>query len=324
MDDEEKRTKLELSPTQVTASALAAVIGAVAASGLGVYGTFAGAAVVSVCATIGTATIQHAFTRARSRLGRTAGHRRATAPAAPGETLPLPVVGEPGEGPAAPECAVGKRSGAGGWRRRGTTAAAVFLTAVVGITVLEVASGGSMASWFGTDRADGPSIASVWRSGGDSRPEPPAGTGSDPASPSADPTGSGGDQPDPEPSSAEPEAASSDSATPTDPDSSAGSEPAATPSPAPSDGSAGDTGQDTGDDQEPEEATGSPGPGTDTGAAPTEGADTPGTEETTGGTDGGAAPDDSTDQGAASGTDAGSGGDAEAVTGARSAAGAGS
>jgi hypothetical protein len=63
----ERRT-LDLSLAQVTASALAAVVGAVLASQLGVYGTILGAAVVSVGATTGTAVFQHVFRRTGEQL----------------------------------------------------------------------------------------------------------------------------------------------------------------------------------------------------------------------------------------------------------------
>ncbi|WP_370094741.1 hypothetical protein [Streptacidiphilus sp. MAP12-20] len=53
---------------QVAASALAAVVGAVLASQLGVYGTILGAAVVSVGATTGGALFQHLFRRTGEQL----------------------------------------------------------------------------------------------------------------------------------------------------------------------------------------------------------------------------------------------------------------
>jgi hypothetical protein len=63
-----KRKALDLSLAQVAASALAAVVGAVLASQLGVYGTILGAAVVSVGATTGTAVFQHVFRRTGAQL----------------------------------------------------------------------------------------------------------------------------------------------------------------------------------------------------------------------------------------------------------------
>ncbi|MFD9130675.1 hypothetical protein ACFV0G_38940, partial [Kitasatospora sp. NPDC059571] len=60
--------RIDLSVAQVAAAALAAVAGAVLASGLGVYGTVAGAAVVSVGATTGGAVLQHVFRSTGERL----------------------------------------------------------------------------------------------------------------------------------------------------------------------------------------------------------------------------------------------------------------
>lgn len=63
-----RRRALDLSLTQVAASALAAVVGAVLASELGVYGTIIGAAVVSTGATVGSALFQHLFRRTGEQL----------------------------------------------------------------------------------------------------------------------------------------------------------------------------------------------------------------------------------------------------------------
>ncbi|WP_395294104.1 hypothetical protein ACF9IK_11300 [Kitasatospora hibisci] len=69
--EEEKkvgRRRIDLSVAQVAASALAAVVGAVLASELGVYGTILGAAVVSAGATTGSAVFQHLFRRTGEQL----------------------------------------------------------------------------------------------------------------------------------------------------------------------------------------------------------------------------------------------------------------
>ncbi|MDY0813221.1 hypothetical protein SM793_17660, partial [Kitasatospora purpeofusca] len=65
---EEGRRRIDLSATQVAASALATVVGAVLASELGVYGTILGAAVVSIGATTGGALFQHLFRRTGEQL----------------------------------------------------------------------------------------------------------------------------------------------------------------------------------------------------------------------------------------------------------------
>jgi len=67
-DRSPRRRSLDLSVTQVAASSMAAVAGAVLASELGVYGTILGAAVVSAGATVGSALFQHAFRRTGEQL----------------------------------------------------------------------------------------------------------------------------------------------------------------------------------------------------------------------------------------------------------------
>ncbi|MEU0157599.1 hypothetical protein ABZ154_01800 [Streptomyces sp. NPDC006261] len=62
-DTEPKERRIDLSLPQVAGSAAAAVAAAVAASQLGVYGTIAGAGVMSVVATCGGSVFQHFFRR---------------------------------------------------------------------------------------------------------------------------------------------------------------------------------------------------------------------------------------------------------------------
>ncbi|MFJ2278541.1 hypothetical protein ACIOEZ_30835 [Streptomyces sp. NPDC087866] len=62
-DIEPKERRIDLSLPQVAGSAVAAVAAAVAASQLGVYGTIAGAGVMSVVATCGGSVFQHFFRR---------------------------------------------------------------------------------------------------------------------------------------------------------------------------------------------------------------------------------------------------------------------
>ncbi|WUS99677.1 hypothetical protein OHA46_24690 [Streptomyces sp. NBC_00708] len=62
-DMEPKERRIDLSLPQVAGSAVAAVAAAVAASQLGVYGTIAGAGVMSVVATCGGSVFQHFFRR---------------------------------------------------------------------------------------------------------------------------------------------------------------------------------------------------------------------------------------------------------------------
>ena len=62
-DAERKERRMDLSLPQVAGSAVAAVAAAVMASQLGVYGTIAGAGVMSVVATCGGSVFQHFFRR---------------------------------------------------------------------------------------------------------------------------------------------------------------------------------------------------------------------------------------------------------------------
>jgi hypothetical protein len=63
-----REKRLELSLVQVTASVLAALTGAVAASYLGVAGTIIGVAVVSFASTVGTAVYRYFLGRTKDRL----------------------------------------------------------------------------------------------------------------------------------------------------------------------------------------------------------------------------------------------------------------
>jgi hypothetical protein len=75
---------VNLSVTQVAASALATVVGAVLASRLGVYGTIAGATVMSVLSTSGSALFTHLFNRTGDQL-KTLAERNAPAPRPSGQ-----------------------------------------------------------------------------------------------------------------------------------------------------------------------------------------------------------------------------------------------
>ncbi|MEH6378304.1 hypothetical protein V7793_28810 [Streptomyces sp. KLMMK] len=81
----QKSKRLELSLAQVAGSALAAVIAALLAGKLGVYGTVIGAGVVSVVATSGGTVFQHLFKRTGEQL------REATTQAAKPKLRQVPV-----------------------------------------------------------------------------------------------------------------------------------------------------------------------------------------------------------------------------------------
>ncbi|MBA0051999.1 hypothetical protein E0L36_14160 [Streptomyces sp. AJS327] len=65
---EKKNKRIELSVAQVLGSAVAAVIAAVLAGGLGVYGTFIGAGVMSLVVTSGGPVFQHFFHRTGTQI----------------------------------------------------------------------------------------------------------------------------------------------------------------------------------------------------------------------------------------------------------------
>ncbi|MFE0460235.1 hypothetical protein ACFW1A_13410 [Kitasatospora sp. NPDC058965] len=239
--------RIDLSMAQVVASALAAVVGAVLASELGVYGTIIGAAVVSVGATVGSAVFHHAFKRTGEQLreavgagpGQTVNELR-QAPAA--ATAPLPAAWRPdraapaGAGPdgapadggwhASPVQRAGRRWG---WRGYAVASALVFVLAMAPIVVVELASGRNMHAITTGEQGGGTSILPGRTDRSDPAPGPtpapkPAGSASgDPStapvppvtSPSTGtttpaPTGSPGAGPSPSPSPSTSPGASAD------------------------------------------------------------------------------------------------------------------
>ncbi|MDX6350440.1 MAG: hypothetical protein QOF84_5230 [Streptomyces sp.] len=144
--EEEERTPerkvLDLSVVQVVASALAAVVGAILASLLGVHGTIVGAAVVSTSATTGAAVFQHAFRRTgegiRSRVPRT---------------------------PRAPRRAAGKRQG---WKTYALTTGLVFGLAMGLVTAAELIMGKPVAAVVKNEPGHGTSLGG----GSDGTPRP--------------------------------------------------------------------------------------------------------------------------------------------------------
>jgi hypothetical protein len=88
--------RIDLSATQVIASMLAAVTGAVAASYLGVAGTVVGAAVMSVASTVVASVYKHYLARSRERL-RAAREAARIAPQAGGHFLPHDAATGPGQ-----------------------------------------------------------------------------------------------------------------------------------------------------------------------------------------------------------------------------------
>lgn len=196
-----KRRTLDLSLTQVAASALAAVVGAVLASQLGVYGTILGAAVVSIGATTGTAVLQHVFRRTGEQLREmttTSGvieHRQPEAETAgteepqvfdpfdPGgdHTRMMARINPPDQGEAVAVYRGRSNVKPKSWKVYAVTATIVFALAMGTVGVIELASGKPAANLF-----DGSGGGGGKPSGGTSAPVDPS------PHASADRTGTGG------------------------------------------------------------------------------------------------------------------------------------
>lgn len=153
------RRRLELSATQVLASALAAITATVAGSFLGVSGTVIGAAVASVVTVVGNAVYGHSLRRTRDRVrevvprfapapGRPflADGRSAAAPAAPTEEMP--VLRAHRAGPAQH----------GPWRAVVLGSIAVFAAVLAVVTGVEIVAGRPLADLVRGDSGTGTSV----------------------------------------------------------------------------------------------------------------------------------------------------------------------
>ncbi len=226
MTDDDTPRKLDLSPIQVMASALAAVSAAFFASWLGTAGTLIGAAVGSVVATVGAATYTYSLNRSAEAV-----RRRATAvreAAVLGATRPGRSTATPTEQLEAIE-EDEARDQPGFWQRLdprqvslpwgkvALASAAVMLVALLAITSFEGVTGRSLASLLGNDDSGRTTVGNVVDGGGstDTEEETPSDEptqddtstdeddGSDPEvdpTPTADPTPSTDPAPTTEPS----------------------------------------------------------------------------------------------------------------------------
>lgn len=120
------------------------------ASSFGVYGTIAGAGLISVVATCGGSVLQHFFKRTgeQIRVKRTVAAvridgRTASVPAATPDPNPASASGDFTEGTV-------YRTRTRGWRRPLVAAALVFGVTMAGITVYEVASGQNLSGGHST------------------------------------------------------------------------------------------------------------------------------------------------------------------------------
>ena len=193
--------RIDLSVTQVAASALATVVGALLASELGVAGTVTGAAVVSVAATTSGAVFQHFFRRTGAQL------REAT-DTGPGDTVnslrQVPAAG-PGRTPAVPpdwnSSRVLRAERRWTWKSYAAASALVFVLAMVPILAFELVTGQPVSATVQGGTGQGTSF------GGSVHDSPPAtpggsspGTSSSPSASSPSTPASGGQSPGASPS----------------------------------------------------------------------------------------------------------------------------
>ncbi|MEU8891876.1 hypothetical protein [Streptomyces sp. NPDC048442] len=186
--EEPVKRRIDLSVAQVAGSAVAAVVAAVLASQLGVYGTVIGAGVVSVVATSGGTIFQHFFRRTGEQLREVTVHakpkgrqpyvddatrvlRSVEVPTGLGKGQPSEPSGLPGALPEDGEFTEATVHGTRvrGWKRSAIGAAVVFAVAMGGITTYELLSGHDLSDGKGT------SVVNFVRGGGEKK-DPPAET----------------------------------------------------------------------------------------------------------------------------------------------------
>ncbi|MGX1880358.1 hypothetical protein [Streptomyces sp. NPDC055287] len=173
---ESRNPRLDLSVAQVAGSAVAAVVAAVLASKLGVYGTIIGAGVVSVVATSGGTIFQHLFRRTGEQLREVTVHAKPKATARQvTEARVRRVVTVPADlanGELSEEFGEATTHGTRvrGRKRSAVAALVVFVVAMGGITAYELLSGGDLSGGRGS------TVGNVLRGGEQHhRKTPPAG-----------------------------------------------------------------------------------------------------------------------------------------------------
>ncbi len=142
MSEETARPRIQLSPTQVIASALAAITATVAASYLGVAGTVIGAAVASVLTVVGNAVYSHSIQRTSARV-------RTVVPAA-GRLAPRPA-------PAASETAP-RRARRPAWTVMAAACVGVFAGVLVVVTGVELVAGRPLTDVLHNKQGSGTSV----------------------------------------------------------------------------------------------------------------------------------------------------------------------
>ncbi|MFI5805997.1 hypothetical protein [Streptomyces sp. NPDC051561] len=216
--EEPTKRRIDLSVAQVAGSAVAAVVAAVLASKLGVYGTVIGAGVVSVVATSGGTIFQHFFRRTGEQIREVTVHARPRGgqPYVDNATRVLRSVEVPtdlgaeqlpeGQVPGDGEFTEGTVHGTRvrGWKRSALAAAVVFAVAMGGITTYELVAQKDLGGGTGTsignfvrggEKKDPPAEQPPATDSPDrDTPDPGRETGPDTGKQSPDPgTGSGSD-----------------------------------------------------------------------------------------------------------------------------------
>jgi hypothetical protein len=155
----------QLRVPNLLGGALAAISGAVVASFLGVFGTLAGAAVMSIFMAVATAGYAHSLASAHRWLRRTLARRA-------GSEV------EAGKRPAQPLR----------WQRVAVAAAVVFAIAMGAVTTVEATAGRPLASLLGSQPQRGASTSVGVVVGQSAAPTPPAPGSSTTSPPTSAPT----------------------------------------------------------------------------------------------------------------------------------------
>jgi hypothetical protein len=150
MTNETSRPRIQLSATQVIASALAAITATVAASYLGVAGTVIGAAVASVLTVVGNAVYSHSIQRTSARV-------RTVVPAA-GRLAPRPAPATVGTAP--------RPARRPAWTVMAAACVGVFAGVLVVITGVELVAGRPLTDVLHNKQGSGTSVL------GDTHPTP--------------------------------------------------------------------------------------------------------------------------------------------------------
>jgi hypothetical protein len=170
--DHRVRARLELSATQLVATALAAVTATIAASYLGVSGTVIGAGVASVVSAIGNAVYSHSLRRTRDRVRGVTPARRPTEPGPDHVSLPG-ARSVPPRAHAAGENVITSRNA---WRGVAIGSIAVFAAVLAVVTGVEIIAGRPVSDLVRGDSGTGTSLFGTHREAAGGAVTTPIGT----------------------------------------------------------------------------------------------------------------------------------------------------